>query len=62
VAGRLYLYHPEVELELTTMSYEETWRGKPISDLNSFEADIAWQDDLTLDQELAIVDESPFEY
>lgn len=44
------------------MSYEETWRGKPISDLNSFEADIAWQDDLTLDQELAIVDESPFEY
>lgn len=44
------------------MSYEETWRGAPISDLSAYEADIAWQDDLTLQQEQAIIDEQPFQY
>jgi len=44
------------------MSYEETWRGTPISELNAREADVAWQDDLTVQQELAIVDEQPFQY
>lgn len=44
------------------MSYEELWRGEPISELTPYEADIAWQDDLTLQQEQAIIDESPFDY
>ena len=44
------------------MSYEETWRGAPISELTPHEADIAWQDVLTLQQEQAIIDEQPFQY
>jgi hypothetical protein len=42
------------------MSYEETYRGTPIDQLNPAEAEWAWHDDLTLDQELALADHDPY--
>lgn len=37
------------------MSYEVLYGVEPITDLTPAEADLAWQDDLSLEQEQALV-------
>jgi hypothetical protein len=37
------------------MSYEVLYNGEPITELTPAEAGVAWHDDLTLDQEKALV-------
>lgn len=43
------------------MSHEVHWQGTPLEELNPVDAGNALQDDLTMDQELALVDHDPYE-